>query len=131
MQLYYTFEDFGLDVDKNFLVAPLCECGCGSKGNLILKTDQAVRDFCATMLYDMECNHCAIGVIPIKTMPYIAIKHINEEDEPTVSIFAYGNLSDKTDDDYSIFSDFEKECNFHHIGLIMEIDHNLWKIIEE
>ena len=131
MCINYTFEDFGLDVNKNFMVAPLCECGCGKKGNLILNTNQDVRDFCASMLYDLECDNCAICVVPIDKRPYITIKHIGENDNSVVSIFAYGDLDDQNDNDYSIFREFDREFNFHCIGLIMEIDYCMWKIIEE
>jgi hypothetical protein len=55
-----TFEKRGLDVERNFLQAPTCECGCGGKANLVLNTDDDVLDFCGCMCADNECCQCAV-----------------------------------------------------------------------
>ena len=58
-----TFEKCGLDVERNFLQAPTCECGCGTKANLVLNTDDDVLDFCGCMCADNECCQCAVFAI--------------------------------------------------------------------
>lgn len=123
-----TFGMYGLNIDKNFLSAPECECGCGSKGRLVLNTDQDVRDFCGEILYDSECNHCAICVIPVEKQPFIAIKYLTEDMEPAVNIFAYSHDDGEST---SLFRDFDNEFHFHQIGMIAENGIGLWDIIEE
>ena len=34
------FGIYGLDKEKNFLQAPVCECGCGGKAVLLLKDEK-------------------------------------------------------------------------------------------
>lgn len=55
-----SFEDCGLDIDCNFLDAPLCTCGCGNYMNLVLEDKQEVADFMYSMLNECDCNYCAI-----------------------------------------------------------------------
>lgn len=54
------FGAYGLDKNKNFLQAPLCECGCGEKMSLVLETNKDLFQFMNVMLIENDCNHCGI-----------------------------------------------------------------------
>ena len=43
-----TFEKCGLNIEKNFLQAPICECGCGGKASIVLNSQSDVSQFCGS-----------------------------------------------------------------------------------
>ena len=75
------FGAYGLDKDKNFLQAPLCECGCGEKANLVLEDIKELFQFMNMMLMENDCNHCAIFAYAFDGCMYAALKVENETDD--------------------------------------------------
>lgn len=41
-----TFEKCGLDIEKNFMQAHICECGCGGKASIVFNSQSDVSQFC-------------------------------------------------------------------------------------
>ena len=77
------FGAYGLDKDKNFLCAPVCECGCGEKAVLLLD-NQNLFSFMFNVLMENECNHCAIFAHAFDGNMYAALKVENKDDEPVM-----------------------------------------------
>ena len=50
------FGAYGLDKNKNFLQAPLCECGCGEKMSLVLEDIKDLFQFMNVMLIENETD---------------------------------------------------------------------------
>ena len=48
------FGAYGLDKEKNFMQAPTCECGCGSKGVLLIDDQKDLFKSCMTYLWIMS-----------------------------------------------------------------------------
>lgn len=114
-----TFRSCGLDISNNQLRAPICNCGCGGRMNMILKDDKSVADFIGGMLYEIDCDHCAI----------FAIKN-------------NGNLifGQKTDEDIICYqlkinnatfkiSEMQQTFKFHCYGILQQVDETSWKIV--
>ena len=76
------FEAYGLDKDKNFLCAPVCECGCGEKGVLLINDRKELFGFMHNVLMENECNHCAIFAHSFDDTMFVALKVDNETDKP-------------------------------------------------
>ena len=58
-----TFADCGLDIEKNFLSAPLCDCGCGGRLRPILRTKEDIIDICGELVSDNDCMQCGVFAI--------------------------------------------------------------------
>ena len=69
-----TLKSCGLDPENNFLQAPICECGCGRKTNIILYDDDDVLDFCAMMCDVNGCEYCGVFAITEDKSILITIK---------------------------------------------------------
>lgn len=126
-----SFSGYGLDKEKNFLQAPICECGCGNKCHIMLDDAKELFSFMNTMLMEHECNHCAIFAHAYDDYMYAAIKCIHEDDslddsdETTVKFFG-------TEDDYhDFFKEWDDEAEFHCYGLLIETRKGEWDIIED
>lgn len=117
------FEAYGLDKDKNFLQAPVCECGCGSKVSLLINNNKELFHFMYSVLMDNECNHCAIFAHTINDNMFVALKVENESDD---RVLFFGQ-----EDNMKFFKEWDDEINLHCYGLIIEIKHGEWKIIED
>lgn len=117
-----TFTECGLEIDKNFLEAPKCECGCGAKASLVLKTNEELVDFCGTMCGKNECNQCAVFAINQDSSVIGAIKQDGE-----ICIIA----SSIPLNDYKEIGRLAKDLNLHCYGLIKWVDDGLYNVIEE
>ena len=51
------FAAYGLNKFKNFLNAPICECGCGNKTHILLKDDEALLNLTGQLLSEHDCEH--------------------------------------------------------------------------
>ena len=117
------FSAYGLDKDKNFLQAPLCECGCGEKMSLVLEDIKDLFQFMNAMLMENDCNHCGIFAYAFDGSMYAALKVENETDDPVLFFqIKESNLG--------FFREWDDELELHCYGLIIETRKGLWKIIE-
>ena len=117
------FGIYGLDKEKNFLQAPVCECGCGGKAVLLLKDEKELFGFMFNVLMDHECNHCAIFARRNNGDMYAALKVENETDDP---VMFFGQK-----DNNNFFKEWDDELDLHCYGLLIETKNGEWKIIED
>ena len=117
-----TFKSYGLDKNKNFIQAPMCECRCGSKCNIILENKEEILGFMFEILMNNDCEHCGIFAHGINC-EYIALKVENETDEPIMFLGTEGT-------DKNVFSEIDKEFQLHCYGLIVETKIGEWEVIE-
>lgn len=118
------FGAYGLDKNKNFLQAPLCECGCGEKTSLVLETKEDLFQFMNVMLIENDCNHCAIFAHAFDGSMYATLKVENESGDPVL-------LFKVEESDLGFFKEWDNELDLHCYGLIIETKNGLWKIIED
>lgn len=117
------FAAYGLDVEKNFLQAPVCECGCGEKAVLLLDDIKELFHFMYDVLMEYECEHCAIFAHSFDGNKYAAIKTDNDTDEP---VLFFG-----VDEDYiDFFKEWDEELGLCCYGLLIEVNKGEWKVIE-
>ena len=121
MKTTITFHSCGLDPECNFLQAPICECGCGEYANLVLENEQEVVDFIGSMLYEHDCEHCAIFAIKLNGDMLFGQK--TDED-----ILCY-KLKDANAK--NVIADMYKTFEFHCYGLLQQVDDDLYAIIME
>ena len=118
------FGAYGLDKNKNFLQAPLCECGCGEKMSLVLETNKDLFQFMNVMLTENDCNHCGIFAYAFDGSMYTALKIENETDDPVL-------FFQIKESDLGFFREWDDELELHCYGLIIETRKGSWKIIED
>ena len=116
------FGAYGLDKNKNFLQAPLCECGYGEKTSLVLETKEDLFQFMNVMLMENDCNHCAIFAHAFDGSMYATLKVENESGDPVL-------LFKVEESDLGFFKEWDNELDLHCYGLIIETKNGLWKII--
>ena len=118
------FGAYGLDKKKNFLQAPLCECGCGEKMSLVLEDIKDLFQFMSMMLMGNDCNHCGIFAYAFDGSMYTALKIENETDDPVL-------FFQIKESDLGFFREWDDELELHCYGLIIETRKGSWKIIED
>jgi hypothetical protein len=119
-----TFKYCGLDVEKNFLQAPKCNCGCGGYMGIVLETDQDVCNFIHNMLDECECNHCGIFALKKNNDVLMGLKLDGE-----IKCYVGENDSQGTND--KIFADIQKDLELHTYGLLEQINDDTYSIIME
>lgn len=117
------FGAYGLDIEKNFLSVPICECGCGEKPSLLLNNTEDLFEFMFGMLMEYECNHCAIFAHTYDNSMYVALKVENKDNEPVLFFRTEGT-------DMEFFKKWDEELDLHCYGLMIEFQKGKWKIIE-
>lgn len=118
------FGAYGLDKNKNFLQAPLCECGCGEKMSLVLEDIKDLFQFMSMTLMENDCNYCGIFAYAFDGSMYTALKIENETDDPVL-------FFQIKESDLGFFREWDDELELHCYGLIIETRKGLWKIIED
>ena len=116
-----TFEKCGLNIEKNFLQAPICECGCGGKASIVLNSQSDVSQFCGQMCAENDCNQCAVFAINKDNSLIGAIKL---GDDIRI-IGSTGSL-----DDYGTLGEIADEFELHCYGLICWYEDNFYNVIE-
>lgn len=126
------FEAYGLNNFRNFLAAPECECGCGSKGVLILEDTKDLFGFMNDMLEEHECNHCAIFAHTFDDKMYVAIKldevEAREYDDPEEYPIKFLGIEET---DMTFFKEVDAEFGLHCYGLMIQNKDGNWEIIED
>lgn len=119
------FKDFGLDAELNFLESPLCECGCGSRLDIILKSNEDIRDFIVGMISENECNQCAVFVLKKDDTMLFGFSQENDDEIQT-----YEAKFDFEDDvlNYDI-SELINTIHAHMYGILIEKEPGLFKIL--
>ncbi|MCQ2770960.1 MAG: hypothetical protein MJ236_04090 [Clostridia bacterium] len=123
-QEFTLFEPYGLNKYRNFLSAPTCECGCGTKVKLILHNSQELFNFAEKVLEEHGCSESAIFAIDINGNMWV-ITYFPEldEDEPFSVL--------KMDESYmDFFAECDAEFRFCCYGLLVERKKCQWEIIE-
>lgn len=118
-KLNITFEKCGLDIEKNFIQAPIC--GGGGKASIVLNSQSDVSQFCVQMCAENDCNQCAVFAINKDNSLIGAIK-LGDDIQ---IIGSTGSL-----DDYETLGEIANEFELHCYGLICWIKDNLYDVIE-
>lgn len=120
MKTTTTFRSCGLNAKHNFLEAPLCECGCGGRGNLVLKSTTEVFNFIGATLQENDCNHCAIFVLLGDGRMNYGIKFAEDD----ILLYRCNDTNSK-----KVIADMQKAFKFHCYGLLEQVDDELYAII--
>lgn len=115
-------KDFGLDPEYNMLCAPVCECGCGEKMNVLLADDDDIYCFCYELVDIQDCNYCVVFAINEKNEMLGAIKYDGE-------IECVG--SDGVIEDYADIGLMFDDLELHQYGIIVNVGDGEYKILEE
>ena len=73
------FAGYGLNKFKNFMQAPICECGCGGTCEILLNDNKELFGFMNEMLLDNDCDCCAVFAHSYDGKMFAAIKCIGED----------------------------------------------------
>lgn len=114
-----TFASCGLDLEKNFLQAPICPCGCGEYAYPVLQTKEDLYGFMYLMLDEHDCSHCAIFAICMDGNVYMSIKA-----EDGIKIYISNG-----DDLKKLIADVQEEFQFHCYGLLEQINDEQYSIV--
>lgn len=124
------FAGYGLNKFKNFMQAPICDCGCGGTCEILLNDNKELFGFMNEMLLDNDCDCCAVFAHSYDGKMFAAIKCIGEDmdlDEEETPVKFLG-----VDEDYlEFFQELDGEIGLHCYGLIIETKKGKWKIIED
>lgn len=117
-----TLEDCALDPELNILQSPECECGCGGKCSICLKDDDEVFNFCTTMVFEDDCEYCAVFAINEENKLLGVVKCADgiNRFKSTNTIIDYTDIG-------KIFDEMELYC----YGLIVWNGDGLYRIVEE
>lgn len=115
-------KDFGLDPEYNMLCAPVCECGCGEKMNVLLENDDDIYDFCYELVDAQDCNYCVVFAINEKNEMLGAIKYDGE-----IHCIKLKNISE----DYLQVGGMFNDLELHQYGIIVCVGDGEYKILEE
>lgn len=115
-------KDFGLDPEYNMLCAPVCECGCGEKMNVLLADDDDIYDFCYELVDTQDCNYCVVFAINEKNEMLGEIKYDGE-----IHCIKLKNISE----DYLQVGGMFNDLELHQYGIIVCVGDGEYKILEE
>lgn len=123
------FAAYGLNKFRNFLSAPECECGCGEKASVILKTKENLFGFLGGMLSENDCDQCAIFAYGFNGQLYAGLKYVTWDEENDTEKVEMTVLS-TDEENLEFFQEVDAEFGLHCYGLIIETKSGQWKIIE-
>lgn len=121
-----TFDMCGLDIEKNFLHAPLCECGCGGYCDICAYDDE-IADVCANLADVNDCDYCGVFAITSKNECIFALKmYDDEEDDIMTTVFRK-----ELDDGYKSIGEIADKLQLHCYGLLVCKGNGTYKIVME
>lgn len=121
-----TFDMCELDKEKNFLQAPICECGCGGYMDICAYDDE-ISDICEQIVEANDCNHCGIFAITSRNNCIFALKMYDDEvDEVVINAFQKYAI-----DDYGDIGKIANELELHCYGLLVCKKPGLYRIVME
>lgn len=108
---------YGLNRNRSFLQAQVCDCGCKKPMYLQLKTKEDVKNFCFNVLREYDCSLSGIFAV-FDSGIYMAVwKQYDEE------------LEDMTEsDDMHMFSEIDGKFRLCCYNLIIEERPGEWMI---
>ncbi len=110
---------YGLNRKRNFLEAPLCECGCGKKMYFVLEDKDEVISLCEDLLLHTNCEEAAVFCV-FKDGTHLGAMKIPCEDQIII----------EESNDMHFFSDLDGEYRFCCYGLLCEMRTGEWHICE-
>lgn len=119
-----TFRMCGLDKEKNFLVSPQCECGCGGKTYLLINSKEDASNLAWQLVENNDCNCCAVFIIMEDNSMVFAYKHGENIDD--ISVYETNKI-----EDYSDIGKMANELELHCYGLIVHVKENQYSIVEK
>lgn len=126
------FEAYGLNKFRNFMSAPVCECGCGGKGSLVLEDTKAMFGFAHTMLVEHDCNRCAVFAHAYNDEMFAIVKLDDVDGYDTTNPEEYPvKFFGIKETDVDFFKEFDAEFGLHCYGLIIQNHNGSWDIIED
>lgn len=117
-----TFASCGLNAENNFLQAPICRCGCGGYGDLVLDTKQDLYDLIYTLLNEYDCEHCAIFAVCLDNTIVMGAKLSD-------GIKIYTSEFKEKSKCYTMIAWTQEDFEFHCYGLIEQIDVDTYRIV--
>ncbi len=116
-----TFAEFDLEEEYNFIEAPKCGCGHEEVGALaLLDTDEQLASFMGGLVYDNECERCAIFAKKLDGRMHVAVKCDGNIQ------FLSSKKNNKED-----FKRMAEMLHLHQYGLIVEVLAGHWHIVEK
>lgn len=115
-----TLKECRLNSNNNFMQAPVCECGCGGKANIVLHNEDEVLDFCEMMCWENDCEFCGVFAITGNNKILFAIKCDGE-----VNLFIK-----KYDNNPEAIGKVFDEIDLHCYGLIVYNGNDSYRIVE-
>lgn len=125
------FRDFGLDIKKNFLDPPKCDCGCGEYGLLKCDNSNELKDNICHMVCESGKYPC--GVVVLRKDNTILVG-FSDTEKPTMlcRYKAYGFKDAPREQQYlSIGELITKTYALEHYGVIIELEDNFYQTIME
>lgn len=121
-----TFDMCGLDKEKNFLQAPICECGCGDYMDICAYDDE-IADICEQLVEVNDCNHCGVFAITSRNRSIFVLKmYDDEEDDIVINVYQRNAI-----DDYKDIGKIADELGLHCYGLLVYKKPGLYRIVME
>lgn len=125
------FKDFGLDIKKNFLNPPKCECGCGEYGLLRCDNSNKLQDNICHMVCESGKYPCGVVVLRKDNTVLIGFSH---KEKPTIlcGYKAYGFKEAPKEQRYlSVGKLVTKTHELEHYGVMIELEDNFYQTIME
>lgn len=112
---------YGLNHNRSFMKAPVCDCGCGQPMHTVLETKDEVREFCMSTLNEYDCPESGIFAVFLDGTYMAVWKAYDHEREEMTFLVAEGN-------DTHFFSEIDGEFRLCCYNLIIEEDPGQWMI---
>lgn len=132
-----TFAALGLDINTNFLEAPLCDCGCGQKQGFYTED---IKQTSGDILMEQDFQVGGILVFRKNGDVLFTLKHGQEDDD--ILFCSLDMSNDPLNKCGQVLQEslqtMEKELGMEtgyldlkHCGILVEIAENTYKVIEE
>ena len=123
------FKDFGLDIKKNFLDPPKCDCGCDVYAVLkCVNTDELQDSICRSVC---QSGKYPCGVVVLRKDNTVLIG-FSDKEKPTIlcGYKAYGFKDAPKEQQYlSIGELVTKTYELEHYGVMVELEDNFYQTI--